>query len=57
MTIYILLEDGEFVSAYRTRKEAEKSARENDIRNMHIIETTFRGGFKVNIYSHFVLLE
>jgi hypothetical protein len=43
MIIYILLEDGEFVSAYRTRKEAEKSARENEIRNMHIIETTLRG--------------
>jgi hypothetical protein len=43
MTIYILLEDGEFVAAYRTRKEAEKSAMENDIRNMHIIETTLKG--------------
>jgi hypothetical protein len=43
MKIYILLDDGEFVSAYRTRKEAEKSARENEIRNMHIIETILRG--------------
>ena len=43
MTIYILLDGGEFVSAYRTRNEAEKSARENGIRNMHIIETFLRG--------------
>lgn len=43
MTIYILLEEGEFVAAYRTRQEAEKSAVENDIRNMYIIETTLRG--------------
>ena len=43
MTIYILLKEGEFVAAYRTRKEAEKSAMENDIRNMHIIETTLKG--------------
>lgn len=43
MTIFILLEEGEFVAAYRSRKEAEKSAFENDIRNMHIIETTLKG--------------
>jgi len=43
MTIYILLEEGDFVGAYRTRKEAEKSAKDNDIRNIHIIETTLRG--------------
>jgi hypothetical protein len=43
MTIYILLEEGDFVGAYRTRKEAEKSAKDNEIRNMHIIETTLRG--------------
>tara|TARA_R110002126_G_scaffold232541_1_gene376904 strand:- start:192 stop:323 length:132 start_codon:yes stop_codon:yes gene_type:complete len=43
MTIFILLEEGEFVAAYRSRKEAEKSALENDIRNMHIIETTLKG--------------
>lgn len=43
MTIYILLEEGEFVAAYRTRKEAEKSAMENDIRNSHIIQTTLKG--------------
>ena len=42
MTIYILLEAGEFVAAYSTRQEAEKSALENDIRNMHIIETILR---------------
>jgi hypothetical protein len=43
MTIYILLEEGDFVAAYRTRKEAEKSAMDNDIRNFHIIETTLKG--------------
>jgi len=43
MTIYILLEEGEFVAAYRTRQEAEKSAKDNDIRNFHIIETTIKG--------------
>jgi hypothetical protein len=43
MNIYILLEEGEFVAAYRTRKEAEKSAMDNEIRNFHIIETTLRG--------------
>lgn len=43
MTIYILLDEGDFVAAYRTRKEAEKAAQENDIRNMHIIETILKG--------------
>jgi hypothetical protein len=43
MKIYILLEEGEFVAAYRTRKDAEKSAEDNDIRNFHIIETTIKG--------------
>ena len=43
MNIYILLDEGEFVAAYRTRKEAEESAMNNDIRNFHIIETTLRG--------------
>lgn len=43
MTIYILFDEGDFVAAYRTRKEAEKSAMENGIRNMHIVETTLRG--------------
>jgi len=43
MTIYILLEEGDFVAAYRTRKEAEKSATDNGIRNFHIIETTLKG--------------
>jgi hypothetical protein len=43
MTIYILLEEGEFVAAYRTRKDAEKSAMDNEICNFHIIETTLRG--------------
>lgn len=42
MTIYILMEEGDFVAAYRTREEAEKSILENDIRNAHIIETTLR---------------
>ena len=42
MIIYILLEEGEFVGAYRTRQQAEKSARENEIRKMHIIETTLK---------------
>jgi hypothetical protein len=43
MTIYILLEEGEFVCAYRTRKDAEKSAMDNEIRNFHIIETILKG--------------
>jgi hypothetical protein len=43
MKIYILLEEGEFVAAYRTRKDAEKSAMDNEIRNFHIIETTLKG--------------
>jgi hypothetical protein len=43
VTIYILLEEGEFVAAYRTRKDAEKSAMDNDIRNFHIIQTTLKG--------------
>jgi hypothetical protein len=43
MNIYILLDEGEFVAAYRTRKEAEKCAMDNEIRNFHIIETTLKG--------------
>ena len=43
MIIYILLEEGDFVAAYRSRKEADKSAASNDMRNWHIIETTLRG--------------
>jgi hypothetical protein len=43
MKIYILFEEGDFVAAYRTYKEAEKSAKDNDIRNFHIIETTIKG--------------
>ena len=42
MIIYILLEEGEFVAAYRSRKEAEKSAASNEMRNWHVIETTLR---------------
>jgi len=42
MTIFILLEEGDFVGAYRTRKDAEKAALKNDMRNWHIIETTIR---------------
>ena len=43
MTIFILLEEGDFVAAYRSRKEAEKTAASNDMRNFHIIETTLKG--------------
>jgi hypothetical protein len=43
MIIFVLLEEGDFVAAYRSRKEAEKSASENEMRNWHIIETTLRG--------------
>jgi hypothetical protein len=42
MIIFVLLEEGDFVAAYRSRKEAEKSALSNDMRNWHIIETTIR---------------
>ena len=43
MIIFILLEEGDFVAAYRSRTEAEKSAASNEMRNFHIIETTLRG--------------
>ena len=43
MNIFILLEEGDFVAAYRSRKEAEKAAASNDMRNFQIIETTLRG--------------
>jgi hypothetical protein len=43
MIIYILLEEGDFVAAYRTYKEAEECALANDIRNWHIIETILKG--------------
>jgi hypothetical protein len=43
MTIYILLEEGEFVAAYRTHKEAEKAAMDNEMHNFHIIETPLKG--------------
>jgi hypothetical protein len=42
MTMYILLEEGDFVGAYSSRAKAEESALANDIRNWHIIETTLR---------------
>jgi len=40
--VFVLLEEGEFVAIYRFRKDAEKSALENDMHNFHIIETTIR---------------
>lgn len=43
MTVFILLEEGDFVAAYRSRQEAEKAAASNDMRNFHIIETTLKG--------------
>lgn len=43
MIVFILLEEGEFVAVYRSRKEAEKSAASNEMRNWHIVETTLRG--------------
>lgn len=43
MTVFILLEEGDFVAAYRSRTEAEKAAASNDMRNFHIIETTLKG--------------
>ena len=42
MKVFVLLEEGEFVAIYRSRKDAEKSALENDMHNFHIIETTIR---------------
>jgi len=42
MTIFILLEEGDFVGAYSSRAKAEESALANDIRNWHIIETILR---------------
>ena len=43
MIIFILLEEGDFVAAYRSRQEAEKAAASYGMRNFHIIETTLKG--------------